>query len=182
MRRFLTARTPPLTHILLVESGSRHVAEKALSSLYSSNPDGIRIDLVTCYGGSPRTFQESTGSIYRVQDYGGRAGRKRLYRQLRANRYNVVAIICSGEPIMTKWKWVVIGNVPVKVLVINENADYFWLDRANWSTVSHIVAVRTGLSGAGAVTTLARVVVFPFTLVYLLLFAAFVHLRRKVAA
>ena len=36
-----------------------------------------------------------------------------------------------------------------------------------------------GADGAGAVRTLVRFLMFPFTVLYLLLFAAAVHLRRK---
>jgi len=44
------------------------------------------------------------------------------------------------------------------------------------------VAYRAGLSGTGAVVTPLRILMFPLTLAYLLLFAIVVHLRRKVHA
>ena len=81
---------------------------------------------------------------------------------------------------MTKWKWGLALRLPVKVLVVNENGDFFWFDRANWRTVRRFVFIRTGLSGGDAVRTIGRVLVFPLTLAFLLLYAAFVHLRRKV--
>jgi hypothetical protein len=37
-----------------------------------------------------------------------------------------------------------------------------------------------GLTGTDAVTTVTRLVLFPFTLCYLMIYAAAVHLRRKV--
>jgi thiosulfate reductase cytochrome b subunit len=40
------------------------------------------------------------------------------------------------------------------------------------------VLFRAGLAGAGAVRTLARFFLFPFTLLYLLLYATTVHFRR----
>ena len=43
----------------------------------------------------------------------------------------------------------------------------------------HFALFRAGLAGAGAVRILARLAMFPFTLSYLLLYAATVHLRRK---
>ena len=89
-------------------------------------------------------------------------------------------MICSGEPIMTKWKWALALRLPVKVLVVNENGDFFWFDRANWRTVRRFVFIRTGLSGGDAVRTIGRILVFPLTLAFLLLYAALIHLRRKV--
>lgn len=83
---------------------------------------------------------------------------------------------------MTKWKWVIAARLPAKVFVLNENGDYFWLDYSQWRVIRHFVLFRAGLSGAGAVRTLARLALFPFTILYLLLYAAAVHLRRKVHA
>ena len=49
-----------------------------------------------------------------MNDYNGRAARKRLYAELAANRYNVVGIICSAEPIMLKWKWSLAARLPAR--------------------------------------------------------------------
>jgi hypothetical protein len=62
--------------------------------------------------------------------------------------------------------------------VLNENGDYFWLDYAHWPTIRHFVLFRAGLAGSGAVRTLARLALFPFTLLYLLLYASILHTRR----
>jgi succinate dehydrogenase/fumarate reductase cytochrome b subunit len=68
--------------------------------------------------------------------------------------------------------------VPAKVFIINENADYFWLDRKHLKIIREFAFSRAGLAGSGAVRTLARVFSFPFALCYLLLYAAVVHARR----
>jgi hypothetical protein len=109
---------------------------------------------------------------------GGRAGRKRLYAELDAQGYNIAGMVCSAQPIMTKWKWMLAARLPAKVFVLNENGDYFWLDHAHFSVIRHFVLYRAGLAGAGAVRTLARLFLFPFTVLYLLLYAAAVHSRR----
>ena len=70
-------------------------------------------------------------------------------------------------------------RVPGKIFILNENGDYFYFDRAHLNNIRHFVVFRAGLSGAGAVRTLTRMLLFPFTLLYLLLFAATYHLRRK---
>ena len=81
---------------------------------------------------------------------------------------------------MTKWKWTLALHLPVKVLVVNENGDFFWFHRANWRIVRHFVLFRAGLTGSDAVRTIGRILAFPLTLAFLLLYAAFVHFRRKV--
>jgi hypothetical protein len=179
LRRFLSKQIPSFNRVLLVESGSRQLFEDLLPGLYEIHGSGMRLDLVTCYAGLPKSFRESQGTVYRIADYSGAAGRKQLYSLLRSHGYKVLGIICSAEPIMTKWKWMLVLKVPAKIFILNENGDYFWADRGEWKTVRHFVLFRAGLSGADAVATLFRLAMFPLTLIYLLLFAATVHLRRK---
>ena len=162
----------------MVESGPRYLVEDMLSGLYDLYPQ-MRFDLLTCYAGLPKTFHEGRGEVFRVTDYPGGAGRSQLYQRLKARQYTVLGIVCAGEPIMTKWKWAVVAQIPAKLFILNENGDYFWVDYSNWKTIRHFVLFRTGLAGSGAVRTLARVFLFPFTLTYLLLYAGTVHLRRR---
>jgi hypothetical protein len=178
MRYFFRRRVPEFSRVLLIESGSREILEPLLGRLYNNHP-GMKADLITCYAGVPSTFEPAKGEVYRVTDYAGNDLRRRLYGQLTANAYTIAVILCSGEPIMTKWKWMLAARLPVKVLVVNENADYFWLDYSNWRIIRHFVLYRAGLTGAGAVSTIARLLLFPFTLVYLLIYTAIVHLRRR---
>ncbi len=178
MRYFLSKRLPDFTRVLLIESGDRELFEELLPGLYDLYPN-MRADLITCFGGAPQNFRADSGEIYRVTDYPNRASRKRLYKQLAANHYAVAGMICCAMPIMTKWKWALAARLPAKVFILNENGDYFWLDRGHLGIIRHFVLFRAGLTGSGAVRTLARLVSFPFTLLYLILFAATVHLRRK---
>ena len=177
MRHFFTRSIPPFSRVLLVESGSRELFENLLPVLYQNHAEMI-CDLVTCYAGAPQNFRESQGSVYRVSDYPAGPARQRLYQELGANRYSIVGIICSAEPIMTKWKWMLTARLPGKVFVLNENGDYFWVDHANLATIRYFILFRAGLTGSGAVRTLARVVLFPFSLLYLILYAITVHTRR----
>jgi hypothetical protein len=178
VRYFFTGRQLPVNAILLVESGSRGLLEKIVPSLRQTWGNDVPIDLVTCYSSLPRGFHPETTRVYRVADYRGRQGRRKLYREVARNRYSMLGIICSEEPVMTKWKWVLALRIPAKVFVVNENGDYFWLDRPHLGVIRRFVLLRTGLAGAGAVRTLARLFSFPFTLLYLLLYAATVHARR----
>ena len=179
MRYLITGRQPPAIAILLVESGSRGILERLIPGLQSSWGKQAPVDLVTCYATLPAGFPPST-RLFRVADYRGSQGRGRLYRELAGNRYSHLGILCSAEPLMTKWKWMLAARIPAKVFVINENADYFWLDRMHLAPAWGFVMLRTGLAGAGAVRILARIFSFPFTLLYLLLYAAAVHTRRAI--
>ena len=69
-------------------------------------------------------------------------------------------------------------RIPAKIFIINENGDYFWLDRLHLSSLRQFVLFRSGLAGSGAVRTLVRLAAFPFTLLYLLLYAAVAHAGR----
>lgn len=178
VRYFFTRAQPEVTRILLIESGSRGLLEGLIPGLRQTYGEEIHVDLVTCYAGFPRGFRPETTRVYRVGDYRGRAARRRLYRELAANRYSIMGIICSGEPVMTKWKWALALRIPAKMFVLNENGDYLWADYGHASIILHFVLFRAGLAGTGAVRTLARFFLFPFTLAYLLLYASAVHSRR----
>jgi len=178
VRYFLSRRIPDATSVLLVESGSRGLLEGLIAHLREAWGEEVFIDLVTCYAKPPAGFRSENTRVYRVTEYRGRDARGTLYRELSRNRYSHVGIICSGEPLMTKWKWVLALRLPAKIFIINENGDYFWLDRGHLALLRELVLLRSGLGGAGAVRTLARVFSFPFTFLYLVLYATVVHARR----
>lgn len=180
MRYVLTGRLPPVNAVLLVESGSRGLLEGLIGGLRQTWGEALPIDLVTCYASLPRGFDPRTTRLYRVGEYRGREGRRKLYRELTGNRYGLMGIVCSAEPLMTKWKWMLAVRIPAKLFVINENGDYFWFDRKHLSAVRQFVLFRSGLAGAGAVRTLVRLFSLPVTLLYLLLYATVVHTRRAI--
>ncbi|MCS7315824.1 MAG: hypothetical protein RMI94_11300 [Bryobacterales bacterium] len=178
MRYFFSLRFPEVTRILLVESGSRHLIEQLVPILRQYWPDA-EFGLVTCFSGVPASLAaDSRTAVFQIAEYQGRAGRRRLYRELTRRGYQIMGILCSGEPIMTKWKWALVANVPAKVFVVNENCDFFWLDRTQIRTMARFLAYRFGMGGAQAAPALFRLLLFPLTLVYLLAYAAFVHIRR----
>ena len=139
--------------------------------------DVAEIDVVTCFAGPPHG---AGGRIYRVADYPTAEARKALYSELNMRGYGVIGIICAAEPIMTKWKFALAARVSAKILIINENADFFWCDLANWRTLLHFVLFRAGVTGASAIPAIGRLLFFPLTAAYLLLYAAAVHLRRRI--
>jgi hypothetical protein len=178
VRYFFTGRQPKVNSILLVESGSRGLIEGILPGLRATWGESAFIDLVTCYASLPKGFEPHNTRVYRVGDYRTGAARSRLVSELRRNQYGLIGIICSGEVVMAKWKWMLALRIPAKVFIINENGDYFWLDRMHLGPLRQFVLFRSGLAGAGAVRTLIRLISFPFALMYLLLYATSAHARR----
>jgi hypothetical protein len=148
-----------------------------IPSLKSLFGEALEIDLVTCYPGVPKGVN---GRVLRVTDYGGGAGRSQLWKHLSDREYPIAGLICSAEPIMTKWKWWLAAKLKSKCFVVNENGDYFWLDWAHRGLIRRFIAYRAGLSGSAAVPTLVRFLMFPLTLAYLILYASTVHLRRRI--
>jgi hypothetical protein len=182
VRYFLSRRIPHADAILLIESGSRGLLESVVPGLRAAWGADSAIDLMTCYARLPEGLPAESTRVYRTTDYRDREARRRLVAELKANRYALIGMICSGEPIMTKWKWALALRLPAKIFLINENGDYFWLDRGHLGVIRQMVLLRSGLAGAGAVRTLASVLSFPFALAYLLLYAAAVHARRTLTA
>jgi hypothetical protein len=179
LRHFFSRGNPPFTKVLLIESGSRRLFDDLIVGLRETYGEDLQIDLVTCYAGVPQGFR---GKAFRVTDYQGSAARKRLYDELIAENYPIAGVICSAEPIMTKWKWALAAKLPAKIFVLNENGDYFWVDWGHLRTISRFALYRAGMTDASAIPTIARLLFFPISLTYLLLYAGFVHLRRRIRA
>jgi hypothetical protein len=177
LKYFFSKRGPRLDRIVIVESGPREVLEKLLPFLYPHCPN---IDLVTCFAGKPASFLPDRGDVLQIHEYQGKQGRAELYAELRSRGYGGIGILCADVPIMTKWKWAVAAHIPAKLFVINENGDFFWVDYTQWRIIVHFMLFRAGLTGAEAVPTLTRLALFPFTLLFLLAYAAVVHARRRV--
>jgi len=176
LRHFLSPDIPDGPRVLLIESGPRVVIERVILHLRRQFGENVEMDLVTCYAGEPAGFR---GRVFNVNDYGGATGREALWADLAQRNYSAAGVVCAAVPIMTKWKWWLAYKVPAKIFIINENADYFWMDRTHLRQLRKFVTHRLGISGAAAVPALLRLAVFPLTLAYLLLYAGTVHLRRK---
>jgi hypothetical protein len=172
---FFRRRIPDLTRIVLVESGPRELYQTLLPFLYKQSRE---IDLVTCFAGVPSSFKTDAGRVFHIAAYQGAAGRRRLVDDLQTRGYAAIGIICADQPIMTKWKWMLAARLPAKLFVVNENGDHFWVDYSQWRIIKHFILFRAGLSGADAVRTITQLLVFPFTVLFLLAYAAAVHAKR----
>src|SRR5271157_4254954 len=177
MRLFFRPRGVAMDRVLFIESGSRALAERFLIHLYTSHP-AQRVDILTCYAGEPSSFDPSRGSVISIHSVNGFSGRRQLITALARGGYSVVGILCSGEPIMTRWKWAVALRVPAKLLVVNENVDYFWFDRGNLGSMRAMLKHRFGVHTVSSPQLVISAIVFPFVFLYLLAYAGWIHTRR----
>lgn len=176
MRYFLSRRAPEPTRILLVESGGRELSERAIVRLQEVFGSDTPVDVLHCRAAPPAGAARS----WRVIDYRDGSSRRRLLGELRSERHPAAAILASDDPTMGPWKWAALALLPAKFLVVNENADFFWLDRGNWSNLTALLRQRSGLGGESAVRTLARLAALPFAFAFLLGYAAWVHTVRGI--
>jgi hypothetical protein len=166
-----------MSRILVVESGPRPVAERFLAHLYASHP-AQRVDLLTCLDGEPASLQRDRGSVISVHSHRGFAARHALIRGFARVGYDVVAIFCTGHNVMTRWKWAVVLGVPAKVLIVNENADYFWLDSGNFANMRALITHRLNWHAAASPGLFFELLAYPFVLLYLLAYTGWIHSRR----
>lgn len=178
MRAFFRRSVPEMRRVLLVESGPRSLSERFLPVLRKVCGEAVEVDVFSCLPPPSADSLPGIHNFYRSQDYLGRPGRMLLLKTLRANGYQGMAMLCADSPLLFRSKWALALRLPVKVLIANENADCFWLDSGHWRSAKSMLAERHGLRGSASFRILGQILLFPFVLAYLLLFAAAVHARR----
>jgi hypothetical protein len=177
---FLASRwTPKLSRVLLIESGSRGAADKFLTELYSLD-ENEQVDVLTCYPTPPAPFNNAKGTVLFTHQAQGHSGRTEIFKILANSGYSAVCVLCTGDRIMTKWKWVAALRIPAKVMIVNENADSFWLDRGHLRNIRQMALVRSGLAHLtmAPFRMMAHALAFPITLAILLGFAGYMKGRR----
>ncbi len=175
MRYFFRSRIPEPKSVLMVESGSRAVLEKARARMRDIFPQAC-FDLCTCYPGAPSG--DGFQNVLRVTEAPGLSGKLRMLRAIRRRRPAIMAVLFTGESIMLPWKLALLSAIPAKVLVVNENGDFFWLDWANRSTLRQFLGSRVGVDGAELLRAFCRTLVFPFSLLFLAGYALVAYSTR----
>ena len=178
MRHVFSRHIPPLDEVLVVESGPREVAEKFLRHLYLVQ-QSRRVDLVTCLPSPPGAFDAQRGVCYSIHDaeYAGKRGA--LVRRLaKETQYSVLAMLCTGSPVMSKWKWAIATRTAAKTLIVNENADFFFLDWQHRHTAQRMISTRVGIGGDLHIGLLGEMALLPFTVAFLMLSTGWIQLRR----
>ena len=115
--------------------------------------------------------------MYNVNDFRGRKSGTTLIPGIARHGYAIAGIVCSNEAILNTWKWALAAALPVKVLISTKTGIGSG-SIARMVRTSAVLKYRAGFADAGIVRAFARIVIFPFTLSYLLLYAAAAHFRR----
>ena len=150
------------------------MARRALRGIRQILP-GARYHLLTCWPDPPGGL---FASVFRASDYPSGWEKIRLLISLARRKWRVLAILCTGESVLWRWKMLALALLPAKVLVVNENSDFFWLDWANRRTLRRFLAIRWGVNRDEILSTVLRGLVFPLTLLFLILTALFLYSRR----
>ncbi len=135
---------------------------------------GIPIDVLGCRR-APLLGVESYADVSESRTFSARLA---ILRRIRRGGYSVAGVLSSGDSTMALWKWAAIVVVPAKFLVLNENVDFFWIDRAHWTNAAALLQQRSGLGGESTVRAMAWFAALPFAALFLLSYAAWVHLAR----
>jgi hypothetical protein len=174
MNGFFQTAVPPIQDILLIESGSQGIFRRGLEGIRRSFPDA-RLHLLTCWPDPP---PDPMASIHRVRDYASRREKLRLLGSFRKKPADVLAILCSNEPIMFSWKMLALAFIPSKTLIINENGDFFWLDWQNLQALRRFLQARWRILGQDFLQTVLLALIFPFTVLFLLTNTLRLYMRR----
>lgn len=157
-----------------MESGSRELGEEAITCLRGAFGATTPIDVLGCRPsatlGADQYFDVSEATSIGEQFA--------VLGKLRKQGYSVAGVLASGDPTMALWKWFSIAVVPAKFLVLNENVDFFWIDRAHWTNAVALLRNRSGLGGESTVRAMAFFAALPFAALFLVFYAAWVHTAR----
>ena len=165
----------PEDRVLLVESGPRAHAEDLIERLRSEVcPEGA-IDLFTCLPDQPASLGQ-TSRAWRSYNAPTFTERWKTVRDLRSEGHGVVAILCSGTPILAGWKLALAALLPGRVLLADREQGLVWLSAKRWREAARLVSARSGLRDPAALRRAAHVAVLPFAVCFLLAFAAKAHI------
>lgn len=176
MRGFFTRVLPAPERVLLIESASRETGERALATLRKAFGDETPIDLFHCQAAP----LEGVDKSWQASDYPGSSARFGLVRQLRSRQPSIAAAIFADDPTLGPWKWFLLATLNSKFLILNENGDFFWVDRGHLPNLFDMFQRRVGFAGDTVTQAIAGLLAFPFVVAYLAAYAAYVHLVRGV--
>jgi hypothetical protein len=174
---FCSRWSPKLDRVLVIESGARTASERFLARLYKQEP-ARKVDLLTCYDSPPAAFDSARGQVFYTHKARGKRARLELFRTFRDSGYSAICMLCTGDDIMTKWKWAMVVRLPAKVMIVNESADTFWLDRGHLRQLRGMAHDRIGSAWLIPFRIAGQAFALPFTICILVTFAAVVHGRR----
>ena len=179
MKWFLHKRTPPVTRLLLIESGYREETGQLIPHLRDHVCGSAPIDLFTYLPDNPEGLGEHT-QIWRSYDAVSNAERWALLQRLRKEKHPAVAIICGGSPMLRLWKYVLVVMLPSKIFLIQDQSVFFWLDFWHWQVITSYVTDQCRQLLEQFLRAMVQWISLPFTLCLLLAFAIKAHIGRLV--
>jgi hypothetical protein len=179
--KYLFGSFPGADDVFLIESGSPDVSLRVVDKVRTIFPKA-RYHVLTCWpetAHTPRLPPKGPyASLFRAADYPTTLDKLRLLLSLARRRWRVLVILCTGEQVLWRWKMLALVIFPSKILIANENADFFWLDWAHRRNLRQFIAVRGGVNRDEIAATILRAMVLPFTFLFLLLTALYLYTRR----
>src|SRR5689334_3960384 len=177
MRGMLQRAHPSFERVLVIESGPREITEKFVRHAYDVH--GCRqLDVLTCYGTAPDAFEAGRGNLICVTNPEIARKRTRTAVAIARSRYNVVAILCTGSPVLRNWKLLIASLTPAKLVLVNEHGDYFLFDYWHRNAALSMLFRRLDFAGALRLELVGEVLWFPITVAYLASYAAVLHVKR----
>jgi hypothetical protein len=166
----------PFGRVLLIESGSRHVSDRFLHHLYQLENCG-QVDVLTCFSTPPEAFQRCRGQVFFITDPAIAGDRRQFLRTIASTPYDIVAVLRTGSGILRKWKWAIALLTRAKILIVKENAGFVFLDYGCLQNIK-VDVPRLRREQITGLRLLGEVLLMPFMILYLFLYAGCVHLRR----
>jgi hypothetical protein len=178
VRGVLSSREGSFDQIFIVESCPRELTNRFLQHIYGVQRSR-RADLLTCYVDAPAEFDPARGKILSVHEPEIAQNRRRFIAGLNTSPYTLVVVFCAGSPVLQKWKWAITLCTRAKVLIVNEDGDFFFLDWANRRQAYRLFLQRiSGRRGRVNFRTWTEALLVPFTLAFLISYAAVAEIRR----
>lgn len=176
MTGLFSRRRPPFQRVLLIESGARPTADQFLRYVYQLNPNS-QVDVLTCFDTPPETFQNQRGQMFVVTDPAIAGNRQQFLRSVASKPYDVVALLHTGSGILRKWKWAITLLTRAKIVLVPADQGLTFLDYGRFLQF-HVNVPRLRREQVTRFRLAGEVLLMPFVISYLLIYAGSVHLRR----
>ena len=184
MRGFFQRTNEPLRRILLIESGPRETGELVLSRLFASgdnNASLLQCDVLTCYASGPSAFDPTRGTLLSVHAPEATTNRRAYVNKLASHPYDAVFILCLGSGVLAKWKWAIAAKSKSRLAIADEFGDWFFVSFQNLGQLAVLALRRSNLASLPLLLiAVAKILIAPFLITYLVLYAIGVHTRRWV--
>jgi hypothetical protein len=175
MRGFFRRTEGPLRRVLVIESGPREAAELTLAR-FAALP---YCDVLTCYKTAPEAFDAARGTLFSVHQPDALANRRAFAKKLAHGPYDAIAILCPGSGVLAKWKWMIAAETRARLIIADEYGEWFFVSFHNLPQLAVLLIRRSNLASLPLLLlAVAKLILAPFVIGYLLLYTLVVHLRR----